>query len=79
MDKIKVKLSKKGSQSAVNINGYYKRGASNSLGRNIEHLAEQFNKNSKEEFKLGKQLTSGKLKAEFKGKWLYIQHTFSSL
>ena len=53
-----MKLSKKGSQSTVNIPGYYKKKASSSLGRNIDHLAEHFNKNMKEKFMSGKNIGS---------------------
>lgn len=60
--------SKKGSQSAVNLPGYYKKGASSSVGRNIDQLAEQFNKFAKEEQKSDPHLATTNGKTELKGK-----------
>lgn len=69
MDKFWTNTSKKGSQSAVNLPGYYKKGASSSVGRNIDQLAEQFNKYAKEEHKSDPQLGATGAKTEFKGRY----------
>ena len=60
MDNIWNKMPKHNSQSAANLPSYYKKEVSSSLGRNIDSLAKQFNKEGKEEFKNDQQIDNGR-------------------
>jgi hypothetical protein len=53
-------MPKHNSQSAANLPSYYKKEVSSSLGRNIDSLAKQFNKEGNEEFKNDQQIDNGR-------------------